>query len=87
MYKTPDNAFGILDPEGLGYLTLDLILQSYVAGRSGLSPEDIRAYFSMQNIFRDGSGTLSFAKFRELFFPNMTLAGEDPILDRGVTKL
>ena len=45
MYKTPDNAFGILDPEGLGYLTLDLILQSYVAGRSGLSPEDIRAYF------------------------------------------
>jgi len=55
MYKTPDCAFGILDPEGVGYVSLELILQSYVAGRSGLAPEDIKAYFEMQNIFnRDG---------------------------------
>ena len=34
----------------------------------------------MQNIFRDGTGKLPFAKFRMLFFPHMTLAGHDPEL-------
>ena len=31
----------------------------------------------MQDIFRDGRGKLAYAKFRMLFFPQMTLAGHD----------
>ena len=31
----------------------------------------------MQDIFRDGRGKLTYAKFRMLFFPKMTLAGHD----------
>ena len=77
MYKNADIAFGILDPEGVGYLSLSFILGSYVANRCGLTPEEITAFFEMQNIFRGGEGRLTFGKFRELFFPHMTLAGED----------
>jgi len=41
----------------------------------------------MQNIFRDGEGRLPFAKFRELFFPHMTLAGEDPVMFKTVQEV
>jgi len=47
MYRNPETAFGTLDPEGLGHLTLDLVLNSYVAGRCGLTPEEITAYFEL----------------------------------------
>ena len=77
MYKSPDISFGVLDPEGLGYLSLGSFLSSYVASRCGLTPEEIHAYFEMQSIFSRGDGRLSYTKFRELFFPQMTLAGED----------
>ena len=73
-------AFGLLDPEGIGYLTLDLFLNSYVTGRSKLTPEEITKFFELQNIFKQGTGRLTYAKFRELFFPHLTLAGEDPIV-------
>lgn len=77
MYKTADIAFGILDPQGQGYLTLQNILASYVVNRCGLAPEEITAYFAMINVFRGNQGRLTYAKFRELFFPHQTLAGED----------
>ena len=77
MYKSADIAFGVLDPTGVGYLSLNFILSSYVAKRCGLTPEEIIAFFEMQNIFRDGEGRLIFSRFRELFFPHQTLAGED----------
>lgn len=77
LYKSPDIAFGILDPTGIGHLTLDLILGSYVVARSTLSPEEITAYFELQSIFRNGDGQLSFTKFKEMFFPHLTLNGED----------
>ena len=54
LYKQPDLAFGLLDPEGLGYLTLDMILNSYITGRSKLSPEEIESFFELQNIFKNG---------------------------------
>ena len=77
MYKAPDHAFGLLDPTGFGYLTLDLILKSYLVGRSALSPGEITDFFALQNIFKNGEGQLHYDKFRELFFPHMTLSGED----------
>ena len=86
LYKSPEQAFGILDPEGLGHLTLELILNSYVVGRSNLTPEEITAYFELQNIFKDGSGKLACSKFRDLFFPHMTLAGEDPVFFKGADE-
>ena len=83
MYKSADIAFGILDPEGVGYLSLGFILGSYLANRCGLKPEEITAFFEMQNIFHNGEGRLSFTKFREIFFPHHTLAGEDiHVLDK-----
>ena len=51
MYKSADIAYGVLDPEGVGYLNLKFILSSYVAKRCGLTPEEITAYFEMQNVF------------------------------------
>ena len=84
--EEPYNAFCILDHEGCGYLTLSTFLDSYVAGRSGLTPEEITAYFDMQNIFRGGEGRMTYAKFRGLFFPHMSLAGEDPVLDRSFAQ-
>ena len=87
LYKSPDSAFGILDPEGHGYVTLDQILNSFVKSRSNLSPEEIKAFFELQNIFRNGQGKLLFNKFRELFFPHMTLAGEDPVINREYALL
>jgi len=77
MYKTSDIAFGSLDPEGHGYISLDSILTSYVSNRCGLAPEEISAFFEMQNIFKNKESQLTYIKFRELFFPHMTLAGED----------
>ena len=47
MYKTADVAFGILDPEGIGHLTLARILDSYVANRCGLASDEITAFFEM----------------------------------------
>ena len=61
LYRNADLAFGLLDPEGLGYLTLDLFLNSYVTGRSKLTPEEITTFFEMQNIFKDGQGKLTYA--------------------------
>ena len=79
MYKEPYAAFGVMDHEGRGYLVLDDFRTSYVASRSGLSPEEITAFFNLQNSFpKEKDSGLIFAKFRELFFPHMTLAGEDP---------
>ena len=86
MYKSADIAYGVLDPEGVGYLNLKFILGSYVAKRCGLTPEEITAYFEMQNVFQNGEGRLCFAKFRELFFPHHTLAGEDIALEAQSTK-
>ena len=63
-------------------------LGSYVHSRCGLSPEEITAFFELQNIFRGGEGRLSFIKFRELFFPHLTLAGEDQhVLDKKVNNI
>ena len=75
----------MLDPEGLGYLTLDSIIKSYVTGRSGLTPEEIKSFFDMLNIFKNGQGRLTYAKFRGLFFPHMTLSGDDPIVYSAAT--
>ena len=44
------------------------------------------AYFELKSIFKDGQGRFQFSKFREFFFPHMTLAGEDPILERGIDE-
>ena len=46
--------------------------------RVNLNAQEVIDYFEMQNIFRNGRGKLSFAKFKMIFFPQMTLAGEDP---------
>lgn len=78
LYKEPYNAFGIIDHQGKSYVTLEDFLNSFVATRSGLFPEEIIEFFELQGVFRSGKGQLIFAKFRELFFPHMTLAGEDP---------
>ena len=79
LYKEPYAAFGVMDHEGRGYLVLDDFRHGYVASRSGLSPEEITAFFTLQNSFPKERDTgLIFSKFRELFFPHMTLAGEDP---------
>ena len=58
-----------------------MFLKSYISSRSGLSPEEVTIFFEMQNIFVKGEGRLIYSKFRELFFPHMTLAGEDPAID------
>lgn len=47
MYKSADIAFGILDPEGQGYLGLDSFLGSYVHSRCGLTSEEITAFFEL----------------------------------------
>ena len=56
LYKQPDTAFGVLDHEGVGYLTLSSILNSFVKSRANLSPEEISAFFELQNIFKNGEG-------------------------------
>ena len=40
----------------------------------------------MQNIFKNKKGQMIYSKFREMFFPQMTLAGEDPKLEIGYRK-
>jgi len=39
-------------------------------------PDDIKAFFELNNIFKDGI-ELSFQKFRQIFFPHVTIAGFD----------
>lgn len=39
----------------------------------------------MLNIFKNGQGRLTYAKFRGLFFPHMTLSGDDPIVYSAAT--
>lgn len=79
-------AFGILDHEGKSYLTIDEILNSFIVSRSGLTPQEITIFFEMQNIFKGKKGQMIYSKFREMFFPHMTLAGEDPKLEIGYRK-
>ena len=68
-----------MDHEGRGFLTLEDFTKGYVAARSGLNTEEIAAFFTLQNSFpKDRDTGIIFSKFRELFFPHMTLAGEDP---------
>ena len=69
LYKAPDNAFGMLDPSGLGHITLDAVLSSHLVPRTGLKPEELTAFFELKNIFKNGEGAINFAQFRELFFP------------------
>jgi hypothetical protein len=41
-----------------------------------LLPDDIKAFFELNNVFKDGI-ELSFQKFRQFFFPHVTIAGFD----------
>ena len=83
VYKSPYVAFGQIDPEAKGYIELNDILNSFVVNRSGLNSDDITKFFEIQNIFKGSEGRMIYAKFREMFFPHMTLAGEDPLLYQG----
>lgn len=51
-----------------------------MTGRSNLTPEEITKFFELQNIFKAGKGRMPYVKFREMFFPHMTLAGDDPVI-------
>lgn len=39
--------------------------------------DDIRAFFQLKNVFKDGEQGLSFQKFRQFFFPHVTISGFD----------
>ena len=76
MYQSPLIAFGSFDPQGLGYITFKAFLENQVLSSVALIPDDIKAFFELNNVFKDGI-ELSFQKFRQLFFPHVTIAGFD----------
>jgi hypothetical protein len=49
-----------------------------VARTCKLSNDELQEFFNLQNVFKEGQTSgLSFGKFKQLFFPHMTVSGED----------
>jgi len=78
LYLGAEKAFGAIDHTGLGYVTQDAFLQSYVAQRVPLTSEEINDYFFLENVYKDGDRSLIYDKFKNLFFPHLTMAGDEP---------
>jgi len=78
LYLGAEKAFGAIDHTGLGYVTQDAFLQSYVAQRVPLTSEEINEYFFLENVYKDGDRSLIYDKFKNLFFPHLTMAGDEP---------
>jgi len=43
-----------------------------------LKTDDLKEFFNLNNIFKEGTEkSLSFGKFRQIFFPHCTVSGVD----------
>jgi hypothetical protein len=60
MYKTPINAFGYHDPKGLGYITLQSMLNSNVVKTLEYSRDDLEAFLHLNNCFKNNEQGLSY---------------------------
>ena len=78
MYSSAENAYAAFDFTGLGYITADRFLESYlVRDRIRFSHEDMQDFFSQYNLFSETSKGINFDSFKKFFFPHLYLVQED----------
>lgn len=72
MYRSAEKAYGDIDFSGLGYISEQAFLDSKIVKmRVPFSDEDIKTYFSENNLFH-GEG-IDFDCFKKNFFPQLYL--------------
>lgn len=77
MYSSAENAYAALDFSGLGHITEESFLKSHVVSRLKFTHDQIKDYFSSQNMFAGDSAGLNFDSFKKNFFPHLYAVNED----------
>jgi Ca2+-binding EF-hand superfamily protein len=79
MFKSPGIAFGIFDPQGAGFISFESFTNSRALMNISITQEELKSFFHLNNIFKEGHEEgITFQKFRQLFFPHVTVSGPDP---------
>jgi len=77
MYASAENGYAAMDFTGLGYISQEAFLNSYlVKDRVPFSRDQIKDYFKANNLFQEENG-MNFDNFKKNFFPHLYLVQED----------
>ena len=73
VYRGPDKAYASMDFSGVGHISEEGFLGSLVVRqRLDFSPEELRDFFLLADMFKGGGG-MSFDSFKKTFFPHLYL--------------
>ncbi len=68
MYRGPEKAYASLDFTGIGLITEQQFLDSLVCKSTEFTEEEMRDFFFLSNIFKNG---MNFDNFKKTFFPHL----------------
>ena len=74
LYRGPDKAYSSMDFTGIGSITENDFLQSMVVKRLTFTIEELKDFFFLTNMFKNG---MNFDSFKKIFFPHLYLIQED----------
>lgn len=64
-----------MDFTGIGLITEDDFLTSMICTKVDFTPEELKDFFFLSNLFK--SGGMNFDSFKKTFFPHLYLIQED----------
>ncbi len=70
LYRGPDKAYATMDFTGIGSITEEDFLKSMVVKRMNFSTEELKDFFFLTNMFKNG---MNFDSFKKIFFPHLYL--------------
>jgi hypothetical protein len=78
MYRSAEVAYSAMDFSGLGYITVESLLNSIVIrDRVPFSRDQVMMFFKEFNLFPEGEKGIDFDNFKKNFFPHHYLV-QDP---------
>jgi Ca2+-binding EF-hand superfamily protein len=71
MFSSAENAYAAFDFTGLGYITEDVFLNSYlVREKLPFSKDQVQEFFKSNNLFNESTNGINFDTFKKNFFPH-----------------
>ena len=94
LYRGPDKAYASMDFTGVGIITEDIFLQSFIVKKlHQYSEVEMRDFFFITDMFGSSNGNsgMNFDSFKKTFFPHLYLIqegdeSEDEKKDRETKK-
>jgi hypothetical protein len=68
LYRGPDKAYAAMDFYGVGTISENDFLKSFVVKKLSYTEVELRDFFFLTNMFKDG---MNFDNFKKTFFPHL----------------